>query len=58
MVKRGLKLVPISPETLKLWEKFTLEVYPEIRGKVVPTKYFDEALRLRDQYRATHAKAG
>lgn len=58
MVKRGLKLVPISPETLKSWEKFTQAVYPEIRGKVVPAKYFDEALRLRDEYRMTHAKAG
>jgi TRAP-type C4-dicarboxylate transport system substrate-binding protein len=58
MVKRGLKLVPISPEVLKEWEKFTLAVYPEIRGKVVPAKYFDEALRLRDEYRATHAMAG
>jgi hypothetical protein len=25
---------------------------------MVPAKYFDEALRLRDEYRATHAKAG
>ena len=57
MVKRGLKLVPISAETLKAWEKFTLAVYPKIRGKMVPAKYFDEALRLRDEYRATHAKA-
>ncbi len=58
MVKRGLTPVPISAETLKAWEKFTLAVYPEIRSKVVPAKYFDEALRLRDEYRATHAKAG
>jgi hypothetical protein len=25
--------------------------YPEIRGKVVPAEYFDEAIRLRNEFR-------
>ena len=25
---------------------------PEIRGKVIPADYFDETLRLRDEFRA------
>ncbi len=53
MVKRGLQVVPVSPEALKEWEALTRSVYADIRGKIVPTEYFDEVLRLRDEFRAS-----
>ena len=53
MVKRGLQVVPVPPEALKEWEALTQSVYADIRGKIVPTEYFDEVLRLRDEFRAS-----
>jgi TRAP-type C4-dicarboxylate transport system substrate-binding protein len=52
MTKRGLTVVPVSPAQRAEWEKVTETLYPEIRGKVVPAEAFDEAMRLRDQYRS------
>ena len=34
------------------WRKETEAVYPKLRGKIVPADLFDEARRLRDEYRA------
>lgn len=53
MIKRGLQVVPVPPEALKEWEALTQSVYADIRGKIVPAKYFDEVLRLRDEFRAS-----
>ena len=53
MIKRGLQVVPVPPEALKEWEALTRSVYADIRGKIVPTEYFDEVLRLRDEFRAS-----
>ena len=52
MIKRGLQVVPVPPEALKEWEALTRSVYADIRGKIVPAEYFDEVLRLRDEFRA------
>jgi hypothetical protein len=27
-------------------------IYPRIRGEMIPPEYFDEVLRLRNEYRA------
>ena len=53
MIKRGLQVVPVPPEALKEWEALTRSVYADIRGKIVPAEYFDEVLRLRDEFRAS-----
>jgi TRAP-type C4-dicarboxylate transport system substrate-binding protein len=53
MVKRGLQVVPVPPEALKEWEALTRSVYADIRGKIVPAEYFDEVLRLRDEFRGS-----
>jgi len=52
MTKRGLTVVPVSEAQRAEWQKVTETLYPEIRGKVVPAAAFDEAMRLRDQYRS------
>ncbi len=55
MKKRGLRVVPVTDAQKAEWEKLTEKLYPEIRGKVVPPEAFDEALRLRDEYRRQHS---
>ena len=56
MVKRGLELVPVPPDALKEWQTLTQSIYPKIRGKMIPAEYFDQALKLRDEYQATQGK--
>ena len=52
MVDRGLKVVPATPELVGQWQKRIENAYPDIRGKVVPEKYFDEVFRLTKEFRA------
>jgi TRAP-type C4-dicarboxylate transport system substrate-binding protein len=56
MQKRGLKIMPVTPETEAAWRRAAEGAYPKIRGPIVPAKVFDEALRLRDEYRSTAGK--
>ncbi|MFQ5935107.1 MAG: hypothetical protein ACE5LB_01675, partial [Acidiferrobacterales bacterium] len=56
MSKRGLKTVPVPADALAEWETLTKSLYPQIRGKLVPAEYFDEVLRLRNEFRT--AKSG
>jgi TRAP-type C4-dicarboxylate transport system substrate-binding protein len=51
MVKRGLKIISIDGAERQAWLEVVELSYPKIRGTVVPEKYFDEALRLRDEFR-------
>ncbi len=52
MVKRGLKIVPVDDIARAAWQAVAEQGYPRIRGSVVPEKYFDETIRLRDEFRA------
>jgi TRAP-type C4-dicarboxylate transport system substrate-binding protein len=54
MQKRGLTVVPVTDAQKAEWHKLTETLYPEIKGKVVPAEAFDEAMRLRDEYRKQH----
>ncbi len=46
MQKRGLKVIKLTDEQQKEWKEFaTRSAYPIIRGKLVPEKWFDEAMR-------------
>lgn len=51
MQKRGLNVVPVDAKTRALWVKAAENVYPLIRGRVVPVDAFDEAMKYRDEYR-------
>jgi TRAP-type C4-dicarboxylate transport system substrate-binding protein len=55
MKKKGLNVVAVSAAQRQEWAKLTSSLYPQIRGKIVPAEAFDEALRLRDEYRKQHA---
>lgn len=59
MVKRGLKIVELTPQQLQEWDTTVEKMYPRIRGEIVPPEIFDEVIKLRDEYRKQHpAKAG
>ncbi|MBI1951232.1 MAG: TRAP transporter substrate-binding protein DctP [Acidobacteria bacterium] len=56
MKKRGLRIVPVTPEIEAAWRRAAEGAYPKIRGPIVPPKLFDEALRLRDEHRSSAGK--
>ncbi len=58
MKKRGLNVVPVTPQQRALWQQLTEKMYPRIRGPIVPADAFDEALRYRDEYRKRVAASG
>ena len=52
MRKRGLTVVPITAAVLAEWRTASEQMYPKIRGTMVPADMFDEAVRLVTEYRA------
>jgi TRAP-type C4-dicarboxylate transport system substrate-binding protein len=59
MKKRGLNVVAVDARNRAAWQKAAEAMYPQVRGPIVPADAFDEALRLRDEYRRTrNAKGG
>lgn len=52
MKKRGLKVTKPTPEQAKEWQRLADNLYPKIRGKMVPAETFDEAMALLKAYRA------
>jgi TRAP-type C4-dicarboxylate transport system substrate-binding protein len=57
MVKRGLKIVAVDRAAMDAWLEAVKAGYPQIRGTIVPEKYFVETLRLRDEFRSLHLQA-
>jgi len=52
MVKKGLKVNPVSPQIEEAWRQLTKIVYPQIRGRMVPDDIFDEVQRLVAEFRS------
>lgn len=52
MRTHGLTVHPVPPEMDEEWRRAAEEVYPQIRGSMVPAETFDEVRRLLEQYRA------
>ena len=52
MTKRGLKIHTVSPGVEAEWRRLAEEVYPEIRGGIVPADVFDKVRSLLADYRA------
>jgi TRAP-type C4-dicarboxylate transport system substrate-binding protein len=52
MVKRGLKVNRLTPQTEAEWVRVAEQAWPRIRGAIVPPKFFDDVQRLLAQYRA------
>lgn len=58
MVKRGLKVHTLTEEQKAAWETFMKEnVYPAIRGKIVPEDKFDDVMNLLKTYRTEKSAA-
>lgn len=55
MEKRGLTVVHLDAATIELWKKAAENAYPKIRGSFAPAQAFDEATKLRDEYRQKSA---
>lgn len=49
MKQRGLNVVSVDQAA---WRREVEAAYPKLRGKLAPADLFDEAIRLRDEYRA------
>jgi TRAP-type C4-dicarboxylate transport system substrate-binding protein len=54
MQKRGLNVIELTPAELQQWRTEAEKVYPSLRGPYAPAELVDEAIRLRDEYRAAH----
>jgi TRAP-type C4-dicarboxylate transport system substrate-binding protein len=52
MQKRGLTVHTLTPELAAKWQAAMEEVYPKLRGRIVPADMFDEVQRLLKEYRA------
>ena len=57
MVKRGLKIYPLTPQADQEWRQLADRFYPKIRGSIVPADLFDEVRRLVAEYRAQNPAA-
>lgn len=51
MEKRGLTVIRLDGAATEAWRRTAEAVYPTLRGRYVPAPAFDEALKLRDEYR-------
>jgi TRAP-type C4-dicarboxylate transport system substrate-binding protein len=58
MLKRGLKTHPVTPEVEAEWRRTAEDIYPKIRGNMVPADMFDKVQRLLADYRAGKGKPG
>jgi hypothetical protein len=56
MVKRGLKIHKAGPDVEAEWRRLAEQVYPKIRGNMVPADMFDKVQRLLAEYRAPKGK--
>jgi TRAP-type C4-dicarboxylate transport system substrate-binding protein len=52
MRKRGLQVTSPDTATLAAWRGEAERAYPSIRGRLVPADLFDEAVRLRNEFRS------
>jgi TRAP-type C4-dicarboxylate transport system substrate-binding protein len=56
MVKRGLKVHKAGPEVEAEWRRLAEDVYPKIRGNMVPADMFDKVQPLLADHRAAKGK--
>lgn len=57
MKRRGLKIRPVGPELEAEWRQAAEDIYPKIRGRLVPADIFDEVVKILQERRATGDKA-
>jgi TRAP-type C4-dicarboxylate transport system substrate-binding protein len=57
MKKRGLTVHSMTPEVEAEWRKAVTDLYPKIRGKMIPADMFDQAQHFVQEFRASGGKA-
>jgi TRAP-type C4-dicarboxylate transport system substrate-binding protein len=55
MEKHGLTVIHLDAAEVEAWRRAAEGAYPSLRGGYVPAAAFDEALKLRDEYRKSKA---
>jgi TRAP-type transport system periplasmic protein len=55
MQKRGLQVHPVPPELEDEWRATVEQMYPKIRGSIVPAETFDRVRKLVAEYRESKA---
>ena len=55
MQQHGLQIHVPSPEAEREWQEFATQLYPKIRGTVVPADIFDAVEHHVREFRASHA---
>jgi len=56
MTKRGLTVQKLTPEVEAEWRRAAEQMYPLVRGNMVPADFFDEVQRLLGEYRGKGRK--
>lgn len=56
MQKRGLTVVTLTPQQLAEWRTASEQLYPKVRGGMVPDDMFDEVMRQVAEYRSRPAR--
>jgi TRAP-type C4-dicarboxylate transport system substrate-binding protein len=51
MVNNGLKITHVSPSVQAEWRKIVVDIYSQIRGKIIPADVFDMVVKYRDEFR-------
>ena len=52
MQRRGMRILPVTPDLEADWRTTAETLYPRIRGTLVPADMFDEVVRLLREYRS------
>jgi TRAP-type C4-dicarboxylate transport system substrate-binding protein len=58
MQKRGLQVHAVNKEAEEEWRRFSENLYPRIRGNIVPADMFDEVVQVLRDHRATQGVSG
>ncbi len=56
MTEHGLQVISVSPDNKSAWLRPLQDMYPKIRGGIIPEDVFDRALELKRQYRSASKK--
>jgi TRAP-type C4-dicarboxylate transport system substrate-binding protein len=54
----GLKVTPVDAAAQAGFQRVAEATYPSLRGSIIPADVFDQARKLRDEYRKSHPSAG
>jgi TRAP-type C4-dicarboxylate transport system substrate-binding protein len=56
MTEHGLQVISVLPDNKSAWLRPLQDMYPKIRGGIIPEDVFDRALELKLQYRSASKK--